>query len=626
MPKSMTGTGRVLVLCAAWLAAGPGMVCAEDDAGGVKIGDRAPAVLEKLGEPSGRLSMGGRQTWMYSGFSVILEDGQVVDVPGLSPPVTERAAVPAAGFRRPRNPAGGELNLERRSEAPVDARDMPVLMEMIRTRRGLELARAVDRCIGPEAVPAIPLLIPLLGDTTGFTVTTYMGGGKISEGTTTMGQLAADALGTMGLPAWHPCVERLRQGTPFERANVAVALMRLWKNFNATDRSFPTLLVEVFRSPVMEADKPALQAKARMAALLEGMDSPEALAALHQAMSNPDVWLNDTVVRILGRRRKAASIPFLAKQFLGHADAAFRERAGEALEAYKDPAAARAAMGGLTRPEAEMRRITARILGAVKEASMVPPLLRLLRDRDLEVRREALRGLGRIESPDSILPLIEVVKDEPDEWMSQNAASYLNGLVMTNRDPEVVQALGSGLRHRDAKRRVRLTDLAGRTGAPELYEPLARLAREDREPEVRRTAMMHLDRFDDPGKAAVFLECLAEERDERVRGTAMQVVKYGSLRDRQVEILLGILRGRDADRAREAAFILDELHRVNRHPEVLDVLIKTLTHEDAGVRERAESILCREADIPRFGAQGKEFGGDPEKWRTWWRDHGIVWP
>ena len=136
-------------------------------------------------------------------------------------------------------------------------------------------------------------------------------------------------------------------------------------------------------------------------------------------------------------------------------------------------------------------------------------------------------------------------------------------------------------------------------------------------------ALIFLDNFEDPRRMDVFLECLAEDEAPGPRRAAMQSVKYGSLRERQEGILLGIVRGGNAERAVEAAFICDEMHLVRRNPELLSVFVGCLRHADRKVREQAEEVLCREANVPRFGAKGRELGGDAAKWKAWWRGQGI---
>ena len=256
----------------------------------------------------------------------------------------------------------------------------------------------------------------------------------------------------------------------------------------------------------------------------------------------------------------------------------------------------------------------------------MPMLARMLKDVDVGVRRMAVRSMSRIGGSSVTLPLVRVVLDEPEEIVAQNAFNHLagSGAVQTNRDPVLVMALLPGLKLRDAKRRAWFTELVGRTGAPEGYGEIARLARTDPEAEVRRCAVAWLDSFEDPGRKAVILKSLMEDASLQVRQAAMQAVKYGSLRANQEEILLQIVREGAADRAEEAAFTMAELHLVRRHPEVLTVFIRCLTNKDPQIRAHAEEILCNEAGIPRYSVQGKEFEGSPNRWRTWWREQGIA--
>ena len=588
---------------------------AEKSVAGVAVGDPEGKVREAWGEPTGTMEMGGRKTLMYPGRSVIIDGGRVEGFMGVSdtraaPPrkakAPEVAAAPAAAGKA----SGG-------------AEDIGGVIEQIQTLKGVARARAVDRCVGEWAAPAVPTLVGLLEDATPFEAIPAMGGMRTGYANTTMGQIAADALGTIGMAAWPPCMERLEAGTPFGRANAAVALQALWVRFNAQDLTFPGRLIEAFESGAVEADP---EAKARMARVLEKVELPAALEALHRSLGHSDKYFVATVLEILGRRRDAASIPALAGVFLGHPDAYCREAAGAALLAFEDPAAGRAVEAGAGRPDAKTRQGVAEILGQSKEEGFVPTLARMLKDRDAGVRRMAVRSLCRIGGASVTMPLVWVALDDPEGIVAQDAFNYLagSGAVQTNRDPALVAALLPGLKMRDARRRAWFAELVGRTGAAEGYEELARLAGEDPEAEVRRCAVAWLDSFEDPGRKAVILKCLMDDASPQVRQAAMQAVKYGSLWGSQEEILLRLLREGRGERAEEAAFTMAELHLVRRNPEALSVFVRCLTREDPRVRARAEEVLCDEAGIPRYGARGKEFGGDPDRWRAWWREQGIA--
>ena len=612
---------RVMMVVAGgigWFATLPPVAIAEaPSVPGVEIGDTEAAVRAALGEPTGAMAMEGRKTLVYPGFSVILADGRVERFMGLSGKDSVRAR--EAGGGGSGRPVSSSSVEREDSGKPGDIR---ALMEEIETTRGLARAHAVERCVGEWATPAVPLLVSLLEDSTPFRVVNFLNGMNVGTGGTTMGQIAADSLSTIGLAAWEPCMVQLASGSAFARANAAVTLSRLRMNFQAGDTAFPARLVEVFNSPVMDVG-PAYSEKTRMVSIVEQLDTPEALEALHRAATHEYPFLAGTVMEMLGRKHLLASIPVLAEVFLHSADEYRRGKAGDALRAYGHVAAGHAVREGAGHADAKVRQTVAEILGQSKEDVFVPTLLELLKDRDEGVRRMAVRSLGRIQSAASTLPLIAVVLTDAYDYAAQDAFHILSGLVQTNRDPAVVGALRPGLEVPDARRRAWAAELVGRTRAAEAYEELAGVALTDPDETVRRNAVQFLDGFDDPRRGEVLKRCLADPSGP-VRQAAMQAVKYGSLRESQREILLEILRKGHGERAQEAVFALADLHLVERDPGALSVLIRLLSKEDPQIRGRAEDILCQEAGIPRYSAKGKELGGNPDRWKEWWRGQGIL--
>ena len=433
-----------------------------------------------------------------------------------------------------------------------------------------------------------------------------------------MGQIAGASLGQIGMASWDPCMGVLQGGSAFARANAAEALGIVWKQKKAADTTFPAALLASFESPILEASSQALSYKGRMAEVVEQVKTPEALQALQACLPNPNVNFTVDIVRCLGKRGDVQSIPLLVQACLTHSNDYVRRTAGEALQGYTDPAAGRAVLPGVTHPNAEVRLVVAEVLGKGKDPAFGPALIGLLKDENERVRRMAVRSLGSVGAGTVLLPLIDVVLTDSDEAVARDAFNLLCGPVLNNRDPAVVKALLPGLESPDAKRRAWSAELLGRTKAPEAFDALAKAARRDSSEEVRKKVLCFIDGFENPERGEVVLDAL-EDPEVAVRQAAMQTVKYGSLREKQVEILLGLVRGKNEERALEAAFVMDEMHLVNRNPEVLDVLLEALKSPEARVRARAGEALCREANIPRYSAKGKELGDDPDDWRAWWK-------
>lgn len=600
-----------------WIAVMPPLASAgTPSVPGVEIGDTEATVRQVLGKPSGAMSMEGRTTLVYPSFSVVLVHGRVERFMGLS----------GKDSVRDRDVGGGGSSRSVASSSSEEKEsgkngDIGALMEEIQAARGLARAHALERCVGKWAEPAVPLLVSLLEDSTPFEVVNYLNGMNVGTGGTTMGQIAADSLSSIGMAAWEPCMAQLASGSAFARANAAVTLSRLRMNFQSGDTSFPALLIEVFNSPVMDV-APAYSEKTRMVSIVEQLDTPAALEALHRAATHEYPYLAGTAMEMLGRKRELVSIPVLADVLLHSGDEYRRGKAGAALLAYAHAAAGHAVLDGTRHADAKVRQTVAEILGQSKEDVFVPALLEQLKDHDDGVRRMAVRSLGRIQSAASTLPLITVALTDSNDFAAQDAFHLLSGLVQTNRDPAVVGALRPGLEVPDARRRAWAAELIGRTRAAAAYEELAGVALTDPDETVRRNAAVFLDGFDDSRRGEVLKRCL-DDPSGPVRQAAMQAVKYGSLREGQQEILLEIVRKGHGDRSQDAVFALADLHLVGRHPDALSVLVRLLTKDDAQIRGRAEEILCNEAGIPRYSAKGKELGGDPDRWKDWWRGQGI---
>ena len=92
----------------------------------------------------------------------------------------------------------------------------------------------------------------------------------------------------------------LQSGSAYARANAAEALGMIWKKGRPDDATFPTALLATFESSIMAASPQALVHKGRMAEVVEKVNTPEALRALHACLPNPDVNFTVDILRCLG--------------------------------------------------------------------------------------------------------------------------------------------------------------------------------------------------------------------------------------------------------------------------------------------------------------------------------------
>ncbi|MBU7024833.1 MAG: HEAT repeat domain-containing protein [Theionarchaea archaeon] len=119
-----------------------------------------------------------------------------------------------------------------------------------------------------------------------------------------------------------------------------------------------------------------------------------------------------------------------------------RRKAAAALERIGAPAV-EALITALEDENRYVRRMTALILGAIKDRRAVEPLIKALKDRDTNVRRYAADSLGKLKDKRAIEPLILALKEEKDSvrWIIALALQKLGG---EKRIDALMQTLENG--------------------------------------------------------------------------------------------------------------------------------------------------------------------------------------
>lgn len=146
----------------------------------------------------------------------------------------------------------------------------------------------------------------------------------------------------------------------------------------------------------------------------------------------------------------------------------------------------------LLAPDPELRARAAKRLGELKDKTVVPLLLNLLKDSLPLVRFEAGLALGKIGDPGAIEPLFDAVKREPYEEIAIAFTRVLGNFGTKALDP-LINLTSSP---RSLVRKTACQNL-GSIGSNEAVDPLLRCLDDD-DPQVRKAAISALRLIGDP--------------------------------------------------------------------------------------------------------------------------------
>jgi DNA-binding transcriptional MerR regulator len=161
----------------------------------------------------------------------------------------------------------------------------------------------------------------------------------------------------------------------------------------------------------------------------------------------------------------------------------------------QQPAAAATAVEQLGHPDAQRRRLMARLLGELGDPLAVGPLLELLDDPDPAVVTAAVTALGQVGDASAVPALVGLLADPavPEPVLTDALAGFGATAV-----PPVVAALRTG----SPPARERAADLLGRLGEVSAVDALA-AALGDPAPSVRLAAALALGALGEPGRAVL---------------------------------------------------------------------------------------------------------------------------
>ena len=208
-----------------------------------------------------------------------------------------------------------------------------------------------------------------------------------------------------------------------------------------------------------------------------------ALAALVEALRDPEASVREQAVSILGRMRYEPAMDQFIDIALNDADADVREQAAWSLGMIRGSRAAESLNRVLQDPDPDVREQAAWALGMVQDESSVDALgSALLEDEDADVREQAAWALGMIRDSRSVDALTKALTDEDPDVKEQ--AAWALGMI---RADESVDALMGTLNDEDADVREQAAWALGMIRDERAIDAL-KAVMQDEDPDVREQA------------------------------------------------------------------------------------------------------------------------------------------
>ena len=296
----------------------------------------------------------------------------------------------------------------------------------------------------------------------------------------------------------------------------------------------------------------------------------DAVPALIDGLQTQDPSLLLSLQHILARIPSAS--PHLIKT-LGSAHPILRGRAAEVFSISKDKTAIPALLDALKGEYFTVRSRAALALGNIGDAKVIPNLMPLLKDRDGEVRAAACIALGKFRNPYTFDEIANILLDDIKIEVRQSAALALGDTKHPAAIPFLMEALRDSFwwfeREQAASDLLSAIEKMGSAVVDPLIHALA-----DKEGTVRKYAATVLGNLRDP-RALEELAMLQYDLHHEVgKSAADALAKFG--------------------------------------PQAVDVLIESIHHPEAGIRENAVLALGKIQDV-RVAPVLIEMLGDPDR-------------
>jgi HEAT repeat protein len=276
--------------------------------------------------------------------------------------------------------------------------------------------------------------------------------------------------------------------------------------------------------------------------------------------------------------RISSATPMLIKT-LTTAHPIVRGRVTEVLGMSKDRSAVPALLDAVKGQYFTVRSRAALALGNIGDTSVVPVLMPLLKDNEAEVRSAACIAIAKFCDPSTFDDITNILLDDPLIEVRQSAAIALGNTKHPAAIPFLMEALRDSSwwfeREQAASDLLTAIEKMGTAVVEPLIEALG-----DKEGTVRRYAAIMLGRLGDPRAIEELGMALYDLHHEVGEVAAEALVKFGS--------------------------------------KAVDVLIESLSHPEAAIREHAVAALGKIQDA-RVAPALIEMLRDPErtvKWQT----------
>jgi len=313
---------------------------------------------------------------------------------------------------------------------------------------------------------------------------------------------------------------------PERQLEIVAALAQLLPTFLAQGslRQAALLLGEV-EGTVRRGHRLTPEAEGQIVQLLDVFSSEESVRELVQALEEGAVDDDEASLSLLLRHLRPEALGPLLARIEKIAKPEVRRRLRRAVRALAEGEGKRI-QALLTAPDPYVVRGAIRLVGAIRDRSAVPALVRLLRDEGPDVRMTVLESARRVPTT-AMMEAVEQLLVDPDREFRVAAARVLAEVGFVPAIRTLAELLsGSRIREADLTEKLALfeayADLAGDDGVPLLGRILNHrgfLGRRD-PPESRACSALALGRIG--GAAAVTALERAQDDEEAVVRTAVR--------------------------------------------------------------------------------------------------------
>ncbi len=290
---------------------------------------------------------------------------------------------------------------------------------------------------------------------------------------------------------------------------------------------------------------------------LSKFDDVQADAALVTALEDPDKGIRESAAEAIISRRSPDAAKFLCC-YLSNENIGTRNLAAELLTALGNQAVP-ALAESVDDPDHDVRKFAVDILGAIRDSSATPVVVKALSDTSLNVVCSAAETLGLLGNPAAVEPLITTYNNHSEAR------------------PQVVEALGKIGDHRALPQLVKALDDTDPVVVFTAVEAMGNMKSRDVEPYLRKL----LTRDDDALQEAVVSSLIKLAR----------ATDHSVLEDLPATQLLGCLtKAVKTGDKQTKLFALEEL-RSWETPTAIDLMLHALADSDEEVCLKAKEVL-----------------------------------